>query len=190
MLPVRRSAPFLVEPTRLGPRYAPTKRVGVPEIKAVEDLVQVARDAATEHLDRATKDLHLGSRGLVYYKDLLDGSILNARSTLARCRELASVPSTAIEASPTSVVQGLLAAVRESLRLLYVAMAVLERAESVRHVGAAHAAVRAALRSCSFCGKTEAEAKLVAGPLANICGPCTRLACGVLGITLSEDRTE
>ncbi|WP_437581992.1 ClpX C4-type zinc finger protein [Sorangium sp. So ce887] len=43
-------------------------------------------------------------------------------------------------------------------------------------------------RSCSFCGDT--ESKLVAGPEANICAACTRLACGVLGIKLSSSDTE
>jgi hypothetical protein len=43
-------------------------------------------------------------------------------------------------------------------------------------------------RSCSFCGDT--ESKLVAGPEANICAACTRLACGVLGIKLSSSETE
>jgi hypothetical protein len=160
------------------------------EIMAVEHLVQVARDAATEHLERATKDLHLGSTGQKHYQDFLDTTVLNARSTLARCREMVSAPAVAAEAS-TSIVQALLAGVRESMRLMYVAMTVLEQlAGSAHQGGIAHATERAALRSCSFCGKSEAESKLVAGPAANICASCTRLACGVLGIALSDIKTE
>jgi hypothetical protein len=42
-------------------------------------------------------------------------------------------------------------------------------------------------RSCSFCGKTEAETRLCAGGWGNICEPCTRTACGVFGIALEDD---
>jgi hypothetical protein len=150
------------------------------EILAVENVVQVARDAANEHLERAEKDLHLGSTGLEHYKDFLDATIANARSVLARCRDMVSSPAIAAEASTPSIVQGLLAGARESMRLTYVAMTVLEQfAGSARQGGTANAT---APRSCSFCGKTDAETRLVAGPVANICASCTRLACGVLGI--------
>jgi hypothetical protein len=165
------------------------------EVMAVENLVHVARDAATEHLERATKDLHLGSTALAHYKDFLDATILNARSTLTCCREMVSTPAISAEAS-VSIVQGLLAGVRESMRLMYVAMTVLEQLagsgghRNAHQGGTAHATESGALRSCSFCGRTEAESKLVAGPAANICASCTRLACGVLGIALSDIKTE
>ena len=51
------------------------------EIMAVENLVHAARGAATEHLERATKDLDLGSTALAHYKDFLDATIFTARST-------------------------------------------------------------------------------------------------------------
>jgi hypothetical protein len=160
------------------------------EIMAVETLVHAGRDAATEHLERATKDLYLGSTVLAHYKDFLDATILNARSILARCRELVAAPALPAEAS-ASIVQELLAGARESIRLMYVAMTVLEQlAGSAHRGGIAHATEGAALRSCSFCGKTEAESKLVAGPAASICASCTRLACGVLGMALSGSKTE
>jgi hypothetical protein len=160
------------------------------EITAVETLVHAGRAAATEHLERATKDLHLGSTGLAYYKDFLDATLLNARSTLARCRELVAAPAISAEVS-ASIAQGLLAGARESMRLMYVAMVVVEQlAGSARRGGIADATERAALRSCSFCGKTEAESKLVAGPVASICASCARLACGVLGMTVAESETE
>jgi ClpX C4-type zinc finger len=74
------------------------------------------------------------------------------------------------------------------LRLMFAAAAVLEElARSAPHGGAARAASPPSLRACSFCGKTEAETKLAAGPVANICGPCTRLLCGVLGVALSDE---
>lgn len=150
------------------------------EIMAVEAVVQFARDAATERLERAEKDLHLGSAGLDRYRDFLDATIANTKSVLARCRDMLSAPAIAAEASTASVVQSLLEGVRESVRLMYVAMTVLEQfAGSARQGATANATDH---RSCSFCGKTEAETKLVAGPAANICASCTRLACGVLGI--------
>ena len=125
----------------------------------------------------------LGGTGLGHYKDFLDSTVVSAVSTLVRCREIASTPAIAAEASTASIVRGFLAGVRESVRLMYVAMAVLEE---LAGAGAAHRGAR----SCSFCGKTEAESKLVAGPAANICASCTRLACGVLGIPLSDLETE
>lgn len=161
------------------------------EILAVETMVQFARDAATEHLERAAKDLHLKNSGIAHYKDFLRATILNTSSTLARCREMVSVPAIATEPGATSIVQGLLAVARESMRLMYVAMAVLEHLAWTTHQrGIAHATENAPLRSCSFCGKTEADAKLVAGPAANICATCTLLACGVLGIATSDIKTE
>jgi hypothetical protein len=100
------------------------------EILAVEAVVQFARDAATEHLERAAKDLHLKNPGLEHYKDFLSATILNANSILARCREMGSAPTIATDPAATSIVQGLLAVVRESMRLMYVAMTVLEAAMS------------------------------------------------------------
>ena len=143
------------------------------EILATENVVQAAREAATEHAERVAKDLGLVGAGLDHYRSFLDGTVANARSTLARCRELVSSPPMA------GVVQGLLAGVRESVRLMYVAMIVVERCAGA---GGREAGEREAVRSCSFCGKSSAEEKLVAGPAANICAACARLACGVLGI--------
>jgi hypothetical protein len=41
-------------------------------------------------------------------------------------------------------------------------------------------------RICSFCGKTEAETPLVAGPACYICATCTRLAATIHGIGLAD----
>lgn len=161
------------------------------EIKAVGDVVQAARDNADVHLKRAERNLHLGGAGLAHYRDFLDASVLNARSILSRCSDLVSVPVIAAEPSTSNIVQGLLASVRESVRLMYVAMIVLEQsAGPVRPGGpgpapaptAPEPAPQPGGRSCSFCGKTDAETRLVAGPVANICVSCARLAGGVLGI--------
>lgn len=43
--------------------------------------------------------------------------------------------------------------------------------------------------ACTFCGKTDLEVRLVAGP-ANICEACVRLACIVLGIQILPEPTE
>ena len=163
------------------------------EITAVEKLVQVARDAATEHLERATKDLRLSIKELAHYETFLSATVLNATSTLTRCRETASAVSAETSAS---IAQGILAGVRESIRLMYVAMTVVEELAGSGghrnpHQGeVAHATGSGKHRSCSFCGKSEVASRLVAGPAANICASCTRLACGVLGIALSEIETE
>src|SRR5262245_10790349 len=98
------------------------------EIKAVEEVVQAARVNADVHLKRAEEELHLTGAALSHYRDFLDASVANARSVLARCRDLASAPAIAAEPSPSNIVQGLLESVRESARLLYLAMIVLERA--------------------------------------------------------------
>jgi hypothetical protein len=47
-----------------------------------------------------------------------------------------------------------------------------------------------ATRSCSWCGKPDGEVKVVAGPVANICEPCVRLVCAVLGIQIVPAGTE
>lgn len=41
-------------------------------------------------------------------------------------------------------------------------------------------------RFCSWCGKSDREAPLVAAPNANICEACTRLACAIFGIEIVE----
>jgi hypothetical protein len=151
------------------------------EIQAVDEVVAFGRGVATEHAERAAGALRLEATVLAHYKDFLDGTIINARSTLTHCRELAAAPAD----GSAGVARGLLAVARESIRLMYVAMDVLEqRAGSARQGTTASAA----LRACSFCGKTEAETKLVAGPVANICVSCVRLACGVLGIKILPER--
>ncbi|WP_437958111.1 ClpX C4-type zinc finger protein [Sorangium sp. So ce119] len=165
------------------------------EITAVEDLVQVAQTAVTEHLERATNDLHLERKTLNRYQDFLNSTITSAESTIRHCRETAS----ALTASPgasTNIGQYILAVARESIRLMYAAMAVIEELAgtgghlNARRGGIAHVLETAVPRSCSFCGKTDTDSKLVAGPEANICASCTRLACGVLGVELSASETE
>jgi hypothetical protein len=169
------------------------------EIKAVGEVVQAARDNADVHLKRAETDLHIGGAALAHYRDFLDGSVLNARSILARCSDLVSMPAIAADQFTSNIVRGLLESVRESARVLYLAMIVLEQsAGPVRPGGHGPAAAPSEPgsapepegRSCSFCGKTDAETKLVAGPRVNICVSCTRLACGVLGIELSDIKPE
>jgi ClpX C4-type zinc finger len=161
------------------------------EIKAVGEVVQAARDNADVHLKHAEADLHVGGAALAHYRDFLDASVLNARSILARCSDLVSVPAIAAEPSTSNIVRGLLGTVRESVQALYLAMMVLDQSVGPAGPGAAgpapapnEPAPEPGGRSCSFCGKTDAEAKLVAGPAGNICASCTRLACGILGISL------
>jgi hypothetical protein len=163
------------------------------EITAVEDLAQVARSAATESLERATTDLRLDRETLDRYQQLVDATITSAESTLRHCRKIASAPTVPARA-PTTIVQGMLAATREAIGLMYAAVALIdELAGAGGQLDAArgdlaHVAEAATPRSCSFCGDT--ESKVVAGPEANICASCTRLACGVLGIELSTSDTE
>lgn len=165
------------------------------ETTTVEELVQAARTAATEHLERATNDLRLGRKTLDRYQDFLNSTIVSAESTIRNLRETASALAAVPEAS-ANIGQNILAAARESIRLMYAAMAVIEELVgtgghlNARRAGVTHVAESAASRSCSFCEKTDTETKLVAGPEANICASCTRLACGVLGIELSASEAE
>src|SRR4051812_1905554 len=122
------------------------------EIQAVDKVVAFGRGVATEYAERAAGALPMNATDLAHYKDFLDATIINARSTLAHCRELAGGPTSA--AASASVAQGLLAVARESIRLMYVAMDVLEKLAGSAQQGAT---ASAALRACSFCGKTEAE---------------------------------
>jgi hypothetical protein len=46
------------------------------------------------------------------------------------------------------------------------------------------------VRTCSWCGKRDGEVRLVAGPIANICEACVRLACVVLGIPIEPAGSE
>ncbi|WP_437728920.1 hypothetical protein [Sorangium sp. So ce861] len=156
------------------------------EITEVEGLAQVARSAATESLERATNDLRLGREALDRYQRLVDAAITSAESTLRHCRKIASDPTDPARA-PTTIVQGMLAATRESIGLMHAAVAIIdELAGAGGQLDVARGA--ATPRSCSFCGDT--GSKVVAGPEANICASCTRLACGVLGIELSASDTE
>lgn len=148
------------------------------EIAAVEEVVDTAGRAAIEHFERAASVLQ--SDVAARYTDFLDGTVLSARTAIADAREIAS-GSGAPSEQRVRIVERLLAGVRESVRLMYVAMTVIE--QLARPSGGPE---KSAPRSCSFCGKSEGEARLVAGPAGNICEACTRLACGVLGIEPSE----
>ena len=165
------------------------------EITATAAVIQAARDGAGEHLQRARDALHLESTALARYKDLLNATILAAESTLAHCRKLASIHAISVN-ERTTIVQGITDGVRESVRAMYVTMTIIEelaKAPSLRdsQQGAIyHAANSDTLRSCSFCGKTETQTKLAAGPAASICTTCARLVCGVLGIRLSDSPAE
>lgn len=163
------------------------------EIAAAEDLVQVARDTAAGRLERAKKHLRIGRKLLNRYQRFVSATIANAESTLRHCREIASDLAVNAQA-PTGIVQGMLASTRESIRLMHAAMDVIDELAgaacqlSASQGGVARVTETEMPRSCSFCGDT--ESKLVAGPEANICTTCTRLACGVLGIELSANETE
>ena len=48
-----------------------------------------------------------------------------------------------------------------------------------------------ALRTCSWCTKSELDGvHIVAGPQANICEDCVRLACAVLGFVIAEPTSD
>jgi ClpX C4-type zinc finger len=165
------------------------------EIAMTAPVVEAARDNAAEHIQRAKEALHLDSVALAHYTDFLNATIFVAESTIAHCRKLASIQEIPFSES-TQIVHGLMDGVRESVRTLYVVMAAIEQMvtrpekrdtpqEPIPETTAHHA-----IRSCAFCGKSEMQTKLVAGPAGNICAACTRLACGVLGIRLSDNVAE
>lgn len=149
------------------------------ELEAAEEVVDVASRAATEHYQRATTTLRLRSDVAARYKDFLDSAVHAARSSVAHGRQLASGAGLSHEEF-MRVVEPILAGMRESVRLMYVGMTVIEQLAQPGSGG------KAGPRVCSFCGKGEEETRLVAGPAGNICGACTRLACAVLGIELAR----
>jgi len=161
------------------------------EIAMTASVVEAAHDHAAEHIQRAKDALHFDSVALTHYNDFLNATILVAESTMAHCRKLAS-PREMPDSEAIQIVRGLMEGVRESVRALYVAMATIERMATTPgkvdtpQEPISETTVHTAVRSCAFCGKTEVQTKLVAGPAGNICAACTRLACGVLGITLSN----
>ena len=165
------------------------------EIAMTAPVVEVARNNAAEHIQRAKEALHLDSVALAQYKDFLNATIVVAESTIAHCRKLASIKEIPFGESK-QIVQGLMDGVRESVRTRYVVMATIEQMATIPEktdtsqepIPATTA--RNAIRSCGFCGKTELQTKLVAGPAGNICAACTRFACGVLGIGLLDNVTE
>ena len=161
------------------------------EITATEKLVQAARNAAAEHLQRATEALHLENTAAAHYKDFLNTALRSAQSMVVHCRNIVSVQQ--IPASECMhIVQGILEGVRESVRAMYVAMMIVEHLtgpvgqRNAVQPAIAHTTENDASRACSFCGTTETQSKLAAGPAANICAACARLVCGVLGIGLSD----
>jgi hypothetical protein len=165
------------------------------EINLTATVVQAARDAAAEHMQRATDALHLESTVLAHYKDFLNATILVAESTLANCRKMVAVPVMPVSEC-AQIVQGIMEGVRESVRAMYVVMTIVEQITGTEgQRNAQQGAIpkiteNNAIRACAFCGKPEMQSKLAAGPAANICAPCTRLVCGVLGIRLSDSTPE
>lgn len=162
------------------------------EIEITTPVVEAAQAHAAEHIQRAKDALHFDNDTLTRYKDFLNATILVAESTIDHCRKMASLREIALSDS-TPIVQGLMEGVRESVRAMYVAMAAVEQiAARPDQRNSQHDATsnHDAIRSCAFCGKTEMQTKLVAGPAGNICAACTRLACGVLGIKLSDSTTQ
>lgn len=165
------------------------------EIEITAPVVEAAQAHAAEHIQRAKEALHFDSDTLTRYKDFLNATILVAESTIVHCRKMASLREIALSDS-TPIVQGLMEGVRESVRAMYVAMAAVEQIaarpdqRNSQHDAPSNATSHDAIRSCAFCGKTEMQTKLVAGPAGNICAACTRLACGVLGINLADSITE
>ena len=162
------------------------------EIAITAPVVEAAHAHAAEHIQRAKEALHFDSVALAHYKDFLNATIQIAESTMTHCRKLASLPEIPASDS-TPIVQGLMGGVRESVRAMYVAMAAVEQMAAKpgqQHDAPLKTTAHDAIRSCAFCGKTEMQTKLVAGPAGNICAACTRLACGVLGINLADSVTE
>ncbi len=161
------------------------------EVAMTALVVQAAHGHASEHIQRAKEALHFDSVALAHYKDFLNATITVAESTMAHSRKLASLREIAVGDS-TQIVQGLMEGVRESVRSMYVAMATIEQIagtpKQADTLQDPHPETTAhdEIRSCAFCGKTDLQTKLVAGPSGNICASCTRLACGVLGIRLSD----
>ena len=159
------------------------------ELIAVESVVQAALHAATEHYEDVKGIQQFDEEPLAHYKNFLDSTISRAESTLVLCRRIASTfaASGASVDDSAALIQELIMGVLESVQVTYGAMGFVEHLTTLA-VGSRSSEVAAKAsacreRCCSFCGK---EAKVVAGPVANICAGCTRLACAVLGIDLQD----
>jgi hypothetical protein len=149
------------------------------ELADIEEVVRASWTDGAEHRERVL--VATASKGVYErYKQFGDELRTVGESMLATCRELASRTSTSTGSDPAihQLIRGILA----STQVGYVAMAIIEGLlppESSR--SASEPPAQPGTRQCGFCGRSEKDTKLVAGPAASICGPCAKLACQVVG---------
>jgi len=163
------------------------------EVSSAERVVQAGRDNAAQHLERVAAVMRLDPRTIDDYQKFLDATASAAGYTIQLCRRLVSA-CTESDGFPneeaTQTVQGLISGALESMKAMYLAMSVVGRLRPQARRQDSHVWLprdeSRATRRCSFCGTAYEEGKIVAGPSSNICEACTRLACGLLGITLQK----
>jgi len=145
----------------------------------------------TQHLERVRSAVTTGTV-VDQYGEYLSTTISVAKSSLAVTRRLMStgMRSLGFPDDATEMASGLVSGVLESMRGMYLVVSVVEQLALQPEEGDSRVSRNQSepqgIRKCSFCGATQTEEKIVAGPVANICGRCTRLACGVLGIRFQE----
>jgi hypothetical protein len=152
-------------------------------LETAERLIEVARQSVSQFADLV--------RGNQQLDKLVDHYLRTALSipeaTLNVCRDIiASNHSDARLYVPT-LIDGVVA----SIANVHIVFAIIEHVRFSGQ-GATHSSVKPQQNStepgivCSFCGM---ERPVVAGPKCFICADCTRLACRILRISLSEEPT-
>ena len=160
------------------------------ELRDIGGAVQASFEHAAQHFERVAGVARLDKTILNHYREYLDTTKLVLQTTLDHCGRLASTCAGSGAFSNEDAkgsVRGLIGGVVESMKAMYLAMAVVEhliqRADEHHPVPQARQEGSRAERRCSYCGK---EADVVAGPGVGICADCTRLACAVFGVALKE----
>lgn len=160
------------------------------EIAGTEEMIALDRANALEVLARRATELKLDAKTLGHYKNFIDACLSSAASTLATCRAIAAMHDVPPHVA-TQVIAPFLLRAHEATHSMFLGMLVVEHvAEAAQGVSnqrtTAEAPKPEPQHTCSFCGKTESETALVAGPTGNICASCTRLAATVHGIGLAD----
>ncbi len=182
------------------------------EITGTEELIALDRANAGDYLADAANESKFDAKTLAHYKNFIDACLSNATSILATCRTIAAMPDLSPEVA-TQVIEPFLLRAHQATQSMFLGMLVVEHlatpvatsstdanepvvlgaratpqavGSNRGHVTPPEFAPNGVQRICSFCGKTQAETPLVAGPIAYICAPCTRNVAAIHGIPLAD----
>lgn len=184
------------------------------EIAGTAELVALDGANALERLASASGEFAWDAKTTAHYRNFIDGCMSVATSILAACRDIAGNPDVPPHAAKQAI-ESLLLRAHEATHAMFLGMLVIEHLASPDEKTAknnADALARRASQSgqpalvkdlrsigknisppdndttitCSFCGKPNSEAPVVAAPVGGICAACTRLAATIHGIELRE----